>query len=238
MVVNVDSDILSERIISGNNTSIDLGNEKTDTITLEEEISFNEPIILSPKVKIPSLKSIAKDINEKRNINLSITKDMVHNKDVGLKDNQNVTSVEKEILCSLCKVAINGVNLKEHIDNTHVSSSKENKLNNLLTKDISFNFDDNNVNIEGNNYKENLVICGVCAKSFDTKFQCINHMNKHDDIILNSEAVPIFPCDECNNTYIDISELKYHKINVHNTSYRNHINNEGMNSKLEDLLIY
>ena len=51
--------------------------------------------------------------------------------------------------------------------------------------------------------KELLFICGECSKSFDSKRECITHMDKHKNCYLNTDPVLIFPCDECKVIFVD-----------------------------------
>mgnify|MGYP003326577501 CR=1 FL=1 len=58
-------------------------------------------------------------------------------------------------------------------------------------------------------------ICGECGESFDENKKCITHLYSHQNLNLNKDPVPTFPCDECNYIFLKISILKNHKIDMH-----------------------
>merc|ERR1712015_382962 len=96
------------------------------------------------------------------------------------------------------------------------SSEDLNEHINLHLMNECMNPDEAKEHMKSGNCKEFLFICGECSKSFDTKRDCITHMNKHENCYLNSDPVAIFPCDNCNDIYIDKTALELHKTRNHN----------------------
>ena len=62
------------------------------------------------------------------------------------------------------------------------------------------------------------MICGVYSKSFDTKNECVRHLDSHQNTYLDTNPIPTFPCDECNDMFLQISILKTHKIEIHKSN--------------------
>ena len=53
-------------------------------------------------------------------------------------------------------------------------------------------------------------------------------MGKHEQCYLNTDPILIYPCDECNDIYVDKLALQQHEMNDHSI-----INSENNNFKKE-----
>lgn len=193
---------------------------------------------------VPTLKYLTNKIVEKGVSNAVISQSHSEEKQMGMNTetkncaqckssylNKNELKLHMERVhyysCEKCEVLFNNkVILNKHFNSMHVHSCKLCNYKSMSEHEIKAHSDICK-------FKENVYICGDCGKSFDKKLKCITHMDKHDNSYLSSDPVPTFPCDECNNIYVKISELKSHKSDSHNNEYAAKNSNVSLNSSLE-----
>ena len=161
------------------------------------------------------------------------------------------------VKCYICNEELPNLHIKQHIEIEHVQPPQNdittpeiveqivrqyecNKCENTFSTSEDFNEHTNlhlfneymNPNeakdhIESEFCKELLFICGECSNSFDSKRECITHMDKHMNCYLNTDPVLIFPCDECNVIFVDKSALHDHE-----TQHHINLNSENINNDL------
>ena len=148
-----------------------------------------------------------------------------------LNEHKRISHEEK---CNYCdEVFVNTPLLNAHVSLTHMTHKCEicgncfsnsedlNEHTNLHLMNECMTPAEAIEHMKIGNCKELLFICGECGKSFETKRECITHMNKHESCYLNSDPVPVFPCDDCNEIYVTKQALEDHKTQkqkIHNAN--------------------
>ena len=88
--------------------------------------------------------------------------------------------------------------------------------------------------LESDHPEETKFICGQCGKSFGTQLEFKTHEESHENIIINSDPVPTFPCDTCNDVFLKISALRDHKVYDHKVDIPHNISREKISNGLEE----
>ena len=62
---------------------------------------------------------------------------------------------------------------------------------------------------------ENVIICGVCSKSFVNYDDAQAHVDDHDSEVPILQNVNIFPCNQCEITYVNQNDLNNYTCSTH-----------------------
>ena len=159
-----------------------------------------------------------------------------------LKEHNKVHHKEK---CNYCdEVFMNIKTLEAHLRSSHNmhkceicannfgSSEELNEHSNFHLMNECMTPEEASEHMKTGYCKEFTFICGECSESFETKRDCITHMNKHESCYLNSDPIPTYPCDECNEIHISKQASVDHKAQNHN----NLNNGEELGIKIDNSL--
>lgn len=220
-------------------------------VNIEEEIEVN---INKEQKNTQNLDKSLIDKNNEKDTN-NIAKVTVSESNTEPNEFESNLSKEL-VKCYICNEELPDLHIKQHIEIEHVQPPKNdistpeiveeivgqyecNKCEKTFSTSEDFNEHTNlhlfneymNPNeakdhTESEFCKELLFICGECSKSFDSKRECITHMDKHKNCYLNTDPVLIFPCDECKVIFVDKSALHDHKTQHHINRNSENINND------------
>ena len=221
------------------NTNLEMTEEIVDEV-VEQTIDKAENARAYVEIKVTEENELKCDVCKQPffTVDLLNTHLKIHLND-RISKNQNNIDIPNALKCSICNETIEDRMLLEyHILNVHGSeqeyTGEPDKVLDIIDKihcDVcdykASNDEEMLMHIETGHLKEFLYICGVCAKSFDEEKECITHMNTHQNTNLTTSPIPTFPCDECNDIFLEISILKNHKIETHKTINLDKSLNEG-----------
>ena len=138
--------------------------------------------------------------------------------------------------CGKCEEMLESENtLQEHVRKVHIVSCNHCNYESDSKEGV-------NKHTRSAHPGMSVVICGVCASSFVSVEECIGHINSHEEWCPQTiPEVPIFPCDQfpqCNQTFLNIRDLRAHKESIHGVSSLPSGNRNNFDLKFQEIRNY
>ena len=127
------------------------------------------------------------------------------NKEIGIHsktEHESDLKIVQNLACLYCNSETQSkTQLEQHVEEQHINPTDANRSRSETESPF-------NITREPGEERENVVICGVCSRSFEGEINCLEHMQSHD-------STRKIECQSCCIIFSSILELEWHNDTEH-----------------------